>query len=137
MPDAGKWRRRSSARSLNLGPLPSEHKLVKAKKIVTEWDHNRNAKAHMAYQDRCLACKATAVQYAQATRESGKTTRKPPVTTGTGRQTRTVRHAIPQATTACRKCHVHRCARCFGDPLWDRVPAQVCTVRDSCDWMRR
>lgn len=120
MPHAGKRRRLSTARSLDLEPLPSKHELVKADKVVTEWDDNRNAKAHMAYQSRCLACAAVAVQYARANGERGETTRMPPVTTGTGRQKRTVRHAIPKVTTACNRCHAHLCARCFGDAAcWD------------------
>jgi hypothetical protein len=53
---APKRRRSSSARSLELGAIPSKHELHKAGKIVTEWDDNRTAKARMAYQRRCVAC---------------------------------------------------------------------------------
>ena len=117
---APKRRRSSSARSLDLGALPSKHELVKAAKVVTEWDDSRNAKAHMPYQGRCLACTATAVRYARANGERGKTTLMPPTTTGEGRSKRTVRRGIPWVTTACNKCRVHLCTSCFDDvALWD------------------
>jgi hypothetical protein len=121
MPDAGKRRRRSSARSLDLDALPSKHELVKADKVVIEWGDNRQANVHMPYQSRCVACTATAVQYEKANGKRGKTTRMPPTTTGEGRNKRTVRLDIPKvSTTACSKCHVHLCPHCFEDAaLWD------------------
>jgi hypothetical protein len=107
---APKRRRSSSARSLDLGPLPSKHELVFARTVVLTWDDNKNAATRMAYKSRCSAC-----LYARANAERGATTRMPPVTTGTGRQARTVRPPIPQVTTACKKCRVQLCRRCFDD----------------------